>query len=125
MTVTCPHGDPTCPCPDGDLCHYEGMVPMECPNPPPRHDPAPDSPLRTMRMDPDTDPHHPILGDHCHVEGCTWTIMGGTPETCGLIKLGTDMHEALFADMGSLADTVWWQCGAIRSVVSSGLLKDM
>ena len=20
---TCPHGDPTCPCPDGDLCHHE------------------------------------------------------------------------------------------------------
>lgn len=19
----CPHGDPTCPCPDGDVCHYE------------------------------------------------------------------------------------------------------
>lgn len=19
----CPHGDPTCPCQDGDLCHYE------------------------------------------------------------------------------------------------------
>ena len=20
----CPHGDPYCPCQDGDLCHYEG-----------------------------------------------------------------------------------------------------
>ena len=20
----CPHGDPTCPCPDGLQCHYEG-----------------------------------------------------------------------------------------------------
>ena len=20
----CPHGDPWCPCPDGDSCHYEG-----------------------------------------------------------------------------------------------------
>lgn len=20
----CPYGDPTCPCPDGDPCHYEG-----------------------------------------------------------------------------------------------------
>jgi hypothetical protein len=22
--VACPHGDKTCPCPDGDMCHYEG-----------------------------------------------------------------------------------------------------
>lgn len=21
--VRCPHGDPTCPCSDGDACHYE------------------------------------------------------------------------------------------------------
>jgi hypothetical protein len=21
-TAACPHGDPTCPCPDGDVCHY-------------------------------------------------------------------------------------------------------
>jgi hypothetical protein len=20
----CPYGDPTCPCQDGDMCHYEG-----------------------------------------------------------------------------------------------------
>jgi hypothetical protein len=24
VSSTCPHGDATCPCPDGDLCHYEG-----------------------------------------------------------------------------------------------------
>lgn len=23
--TACKHGDPTCPCQDGDLCHYEGM----------------------------------------------------------------------------------------------------
>ena len=33
---TCPHGDPTCPCPDGDgdPCHYKpslGTDPMRCP----------------------------------------------------------------------------------------------
>ena len=33
---TCPHGDPTCPCPDGDgdRCHYKpssGTDPMRCP----------------------------------------------------------------------------------------------
>lgn len=27
----CPHGDPTCPCQDGDTCHYEGPDPMFCP----------------------------------------------------------------------------------------------
>lgn len=21
--MPCPHGDPTCPCQDGDACHYE------------------------------------------------------------------------------------------------------
>jgi hypothetical protein len=34
----CPHGDPTCPCPDGDWCHYEddpatGTKAMRCPTP--------------------------------------------------------------------------------------------
>ncbi len=24
----CPHGDPHCPCPDGDPCHYQGPNPM-------------------------------------------------------------------------------------------------
>jgi hypothetical protein len=28
---TCPHGDVTCPCQDGDPCHYEGVDPMPCP----------------------------------------------------------------------------------------------
>lgn len=27
----CPHGDPLCPCQDGDLCHYEGPNPMPAP----------------------------------------------------------------------------------------------
>jgi hypothetical protein len=26
----CPHGDETCPCQDGDLCHYEGPDPWYC-----------------------------------------------------------------------------------------------
>lgn len=21
--AACPHGDPSCPCPDGDVCHYK------------------------------------------------------------------------------------------------------
>lgn len=24
----CPYGDPTCPCQDGDACHYEGPDPI-------------------------------------------------------------------------------------------------
>ena len=31
--MTCPYGDPTCPCPDGLLCHYEGPDPMTPPAP--------------------------------------------------------------------------------------------
>jgi hypothetical protein len=27
----CPHGDETCPCPDGAACHYEGEDAMRCP----------------------------------------------------------------------------------------------
>ena len=26
--MQCKYGDPTCPCQDGDLCHYEGDRPM-------------------------------------------------------------------------------------------------
>lgn len=29
----CPYGDPLCPCPDGDPCHYEGENPMVPPVP--------------------------------------------------------------------------------------------
>ena len=28
--ITCPHGDPLCPCQDGLLCHYEGKDPLPC-----------------------------------------------------------------------------------------------
>ena len=28
---SCPHGDPLCPCQDGDPCHYEGKDAMTCP----------------------------------------------------------------------------------------------
>lgn len=31
----CPHGDPACPCPDGDMCHYEGPNPWKSPLPAP------------------------------------------------------------------------------------------
>jgi hypothetical protein len=29
--LICPHGDPCCPCRDGDSCHYEGENPMTPP----------------------------------------------------------------------------------------------
>jgi hypothetical protein len=32
--IVCPYGDETCPCQDGDLCHYEGDDPMPPPRPP-------------------------------------------------------------------------------------------
>jgi hypothetical protein len=31
FVTSCPHGDDTCPCQDGALCHYEGDDPMPCP----------------------------------------------------------------------------------------------
>jgi hypothetical protein len=31
MSKRCKYGDPTCPCPDGDLCHYEGSKPWSVP----------------------------------------------------------------------------------------------
>ena len=27
--MRCKYGDPTCPCQDGDMCHYEGPNPMQ------------------------------------------------------------------------------------------------
>lgn len=37
----CSHGDPLCPCPDGDMCHYEGPNPWPSPLPlPPESPPA-------------------------------------------------------------------------------------
>jgi hypothetical protein len=29
----CKYGDPTCPCQDGDMCHYEGPNPWPEPDP--------------------------------------------------------------------------------------------
>lgn len=33
MSVPCPHGDPFCPCQDGDACHYEGRASWPSPLP--------------------------------------------------------------------------------------------
>jgi len=29
--MQCKYGDPTCPCQDGDMCHYEGDNPISVP----------------------------------------------------------------------------------------------
>lgn len=29
--TACKYGDPTCPCQDGQICHYEGVRPMRPP----------------------------------------------------------------------------------------------
>jgi hypothetical protein len=81
MAGRCPHGDPLCPCPDGDPCHYEGLDPMACPNPPlvrqefgagrmqvldTEGRPAGESvPISGFVMQ-----HKLTTEPHCHVEGC-------------------------------------------------------
>lgn len=95
----CPHGDPTCPCPDGDSCHYDYPDAMICPN--------------------------PVLGikglvyAHCHMEGCSWHVIDCAQRVsgeCGLIhKLGlpptfegTELYSMSQARPG-------WACGWLRS----------
>ena len=68
--VKCPHGDSTCPCQDGDPCHYEGREPMEC-----------------GMWD---------IEYHCHVEGCSWR---GHYGECGQAKLGRTWTLCEFADL--------------------------
>jgi hypothetical protein len=84
----CPHGDETCPCQDGDACHYEGPDAMQCPT-----------------MD---DEHRRY---HCHVEGCSWD----DGEGCGQAKLGRVWDLCRFAD---LRGTPEWMCGAARNLTS-------
>lgn len=105
--TTCPHGDPSCPCQDGDAlgCHYEGFDPLPCPNPPgelPHHHPpvklADGTTLEVLPTD-----------SHCHVEGCTWDV-----GTCGLSRLGL---RTLLVDGEPVATpgSPWWACGASRA----------
>lgn len=108
----CPHGDPFCPCQDGDSCHYEGPDPFPCPNPPMHEqtftaarivklnpdgslpedlDLIPESPIRhvTLRSSYPTEPH-------CHVEGCSWRLAGNAMAggQCGLARLDLLAHTA-------------------------------
>jgi len=88
-SVSCPHGDLTCPCVDGDSCHYEGRDAMQCPTP--------------------LDDEHRRY--HCHVEGCPWDDGHG----CGQAKLGRNWNLCAFAD---LRGTPEWMCGAARNLTS-------
>lgn len=113
--MTCPHGDPFCPCQDdGDPCHYEalkGSPAMPCPL------------LQACALDTNGDGDCPScfgIGGcpvrcrpHCHVEGCDW--MGGpavVPDElivriggCGLLKIAPNTPMSVAYEMG---------CGAVR-----------
>ena len=104
METTCPHGDVTCPCPDGDPCHYEGADAMICPN--------------------------PVLGikgltwAHCHMEGCDWhqtTFERDVAGECGLMKLGhppalvMDDGTPMFSMTQARPGMVGWPCGWLRT----------
>lgn len=96
MIAPCPHGDKTCPCQDGDSCHYEGRDPLECPNPP-------EGLL------------HP--NPHCHVEGCRWWKLSGLDGGCGLAKIGHTWSPSgrVFGDFRGAVD---WRCGTVRHFMS-------
>jgi hypothetical protein len=70
LAALCPHGDSSCPCQDGDPCHYEGNKPFEC-----------------GIFD---------IGYHCHVEGCAWRGYHGQ---CGLAKLVRTWTLCSFAEL--------------------------
>jgi hypothetical protein len=85
--ATCSHGDPTCPCPDGLACHYEGDDAMRCPS-------MPNAPL----------------GGHCHVEGCRWET-SESGERCGLLSLPVPKDEHTDWVVRAMGDPI---CGAAR-----------
>lgn len=88
VLIPCPHGDPTCPCQDGDPCHYEGDDAMACP----RYVLAerPDGEMVTIYA---TDPLDavPAGSPHCHVEGCGWR----GHSICGLERMEAPERVAL------------------------------
>jgi len=93
----CPHGDATCPCPNGDPCHYEGLDAFMCPNPP----------LGFKGL----------VNPHCHMEGCEWHLSGcaGRPSredgVCGLHKLSPEKTAFHLPVPGSFE----WACGWLRN----------
>lgn len=118
--TVCPHGDPTCPCPDEGgqpgACHYEGSDAWFCPNPP----------LGIKGLS----------NPHCHVEGCTWNVLGCSPDrpisgVCGLMKLGlppatvTDDGNEYWSMTQARPGLPGWACGWLRTPlnVDSGMSR--
>ena len=109
VLVECPHGDVTCPCPDGDSrrgydpCHYEGRDAMVCPNPP----------LGFKG----------VTWPHCHMEGCSWHVRndaGDVSGECGLLKLGfpplVELKGGPFYSMTQARPGLpGWACGWLRT----------
>lgn len=124
----CPHGDASCPCPDGDPCHYEGPEPMACPNPP-RHEQR-FSEVRIMHLGQEGEPleeGEALVADvvmtttyptepHCHVAGCRWRlaefgIRAGewvALAPCGLRRIAPQSPANEAYELG---------CGEIRRIV--------
>lgn len=111
VTALCPHGDPTCPCPDGDPCHYEGRCVMACPNPPPNAGSV----------------------AHCHVEGCSWRVSlhVGTRGECGLLKLGLpplrlgpDEDIEMYSMTQARPGLPGWACGFLRTPLNVASKED-
>ena len=103
---TCPHGDRSCPCADGDLCHYGGTYPYPCPN-----------------------PTTGIMGQvhpHCHIEGCTWHLEGSPGRStraegeCGLQKINP---KEMSLDIPVRRGTIEWACGWLRNGGPAGHLN--
>lgn len=114
--AVCPHGDTTCPCPDGDACHYEGSDASVCPNPP----------LGFKG----------VTWAHCHNEGCDWHVSHeyepgvgwAVTGACGLLRLGLppleDEYGGEFYSMSQARPGLpGWPCGYLRTPlnVSAGL----
>lgn len=103
ISVTCPHGDDSCPCPDGDPCHYEGADAFTCPNP-----------VLDIKG---------LVYPHCHVEGCDWHVIDCAQRVsgeCGLLKLGlppaVEVDGKPFYSMTQARPGLpGWACGWLRS----------
>lgn len=102
---SCPHGDATCPCQDGDMCHYEGMDASFCPNPP----------AATHFCD-------NLTFAHCHMEGCDWHVKDCAQRVsgrCGLLKLGFPPLDVGGTPMYSMTQArpgmIGFRCGWLRS----------
>lgn len=109
----CPHGDPTCPCPDGDACHYEGFDAMICPNPP--------------------FGFKGVTWAHCHMEGCTWhqtTQERDVRGECGLVvklklaPIDNTEGEPTYSMTQARPGLPGWPCGWLRTPLNISNRED-